>query len=105
MAGKALKQNGTPMTANEFAIVCNVYCYLQGSGPAHKTPAALTTRKCLALVTGVSDKVAQEAIRQERANECPHRVKPKNPINFHTSTGTYSTYKNMFWSVIVQVFQ
>jgi transposase len=74
MSDDRIRRDGSALTPNEFAILINVHRYISGRGPAHNQHKALNSRRLLALVTGVGENAAQEAIRLDRQNELPSSV-------------------------------
>ena len=69
MSETGARRSAAPLNRNEWCILVNVAHYLAGSGPAHNAHTALTSRKRLALVTGVAISTAQEAIRLANSGE------------------------------------
>ena len=64
-------RNASPTTSNEFLLMMHVHEYLIRAGPWAAERRKLNARKRLAWVTGVSEKVAQEAIRMYKTGEVP----------------------------------
>ncbi|KAF9182515.1 hypothetical protein BGZ51_004703 [Haplosporangium sp. Z 767] len=70
------KRDGKKATPNEYALLMHVHRYLQGAGPGHNIEGTVSPRKLLSLVSGISERVASEAIRMyHRQLEPPTEVK------------------------------
>ncbi|KAG0258782.1 hypothetical protein BG011_003080 [Mortierella polycephala] len=70
------KRDGKKATPNEYALLMHVHRYLQGAGPGHDIEGTVSPRKLLSLVSGISERVASEAIRMyHRQLEPPTEVK------------------------------
>lgn len=66
-----VRRRAMATTPGEYFIYKRVHEHLQGSGPLYTERRKLNSRKRLALLCGISEKVAQEAIRLYNAGEIP----------------------------------
>ncbi|KAF9928873.1 hypothetical protein BGZ67_006723 [Mortierella alpina] len=73
------RKDGKATTRNEFAMLMRVHRYLQGHGPACELAKDMSPRKKLALVTGVSERVAGQAISLFINQQEPVRKKIGRP--------------------------
>ncbi|CAO3570265.1 unnamed protein product [Mortierella alpina] len=78
-------KDGKATTRNEYAMLMRVHRYLQGHGPAWDLTDDMSPRKKLSLVTGVSERVAGQAISLFINQQEPVRKKLGRPKKSNAS--------------------